>query len=583
MLENPIVTKVLRQSRRPSLRGALIVLGALWVLCLAAVGAAPSVVTAELWALPTYGQYTVFVVALLTVIIIPTISAALMTRWLGSEEFALLRQTPISDRDVVLGYTAAALIRLRVWLAIVLGLLPLLAIQMAATNYMDMYAHYPSAGELLRQLPMLLWIPGMILLGAAMGVVSVLRWGRSGLVLAVILMIAVLGIIGVRLYFIDTPGPGIANLYAELTLHLSRKCHFELACILSARMPTRLPVIVLFVAAPWLAAMALLARARWRELEHGLVRRTIEMGLAALIVIAPLLMDAWAVQQMRAYRDRLAENLYRSRESAFELFEQFERLGWLYDGKLNNVAIMHGDLHGAELSHLYARDALIGPSRLDDADLRGANLHGTQLGGASFRNADLRGASLYMTQAQSADFQGANLAGANLKGAYLGSANLEGANLEGVRMNALTLLPDNQYWSPDVDLAMFTDPDHPDFWMGYRVMHELLADRYALGRVDLSGLNLRGVIWESIALSDANLEGTDLRNTYLRDVYLHGANLRSTRFDGAVLDLVNFNTAIGLTCDQLLRVKRLTDVTLPDGTLITSRHNLEAWCAAHPD
>lgn len=576
MRNNPILNKTMRQSRRPSLRGALILLGTLWVVSLAAIWAAPGVVTAELWAVPTYGQYAVFIAAMLTVIIVPVISVALMARWLGGEEFALLRQTALSDRDVAMGYTAAALIRLRVWLAIALGLMPLLAIQVAASNYMDLYAHYPSPGELLRQLPMLLWVPGMILLGAAAGVIGVLRWGKSALVLAVILMIVVLGIIGIRVYFTNDPGlPFFYRLYD----HIDNQCHFELACLLSLRIPTWLPVIMIFVVAPWLAAIGLLARAHWREMEHHLVRQGIEMMLVTVIVIAPLLIDSWAVQQMRAYRDRLAGQLFINVEFPQRMPEQIRQLGWLYDGSLNGENFRQVDFQGEDLRYLYLRDANLMVIQFDDSDLRGANLHATNISGSRFRNADLRGASLYMTQAPSADFQGANLAGANLKGAVLIFANLEGANLNGARMNALTLLPDNQYWSPDVDLAQFTDPDRPDFWMGYRVMHELLADRYAMGGVDLSGLNLRGVMWESIALSDADLEGADLRDTYLRDVYLHGANLRFTKFDGAVLDLVNFNTATGLTCDQLLRVKRLADVTLPDGTLIKSRYNLDAWCS----
>jgi uncharacterized protein YjbI with pentapeptide repeats len=64
---------------------------------------------------------------------------------------------------------------------------------------------------------------------------------------------------------------------------------------------------------------------------------------------------------------------------------------------------------------------------------------------------------------------GANLQGASLFGAFLGGANLRRADLRGAvlkraNLDEFTILPDGTKWTPDTDMARFTDPDHPDFW-----------------------------------------------------------------------------------------------------------------------
>jgi len=58
----------------------------------------------------------------------------------------------------------------------------------------------------------------------------------------------------------------------------------------------------------------------------------------------------------------------------------------------------------------------------------------------------------------------ANLVGANLVGAYLRGAYLERAWLKGAQLSEDSILPDGTKWTPDTDIARFTDPDHPDFW-----------------------------------------------------------------------------------------------------------------------
>jgi uncharacterized protein YjbI with pentapeptide repeats len=58
----------------------------------------------------------------------------------------------------------------------------------------------------------------------------------------------------------------------------------------------------------------------------------------------------------------------------------------------------------------------------------------------------------------------ANLSGADLRGTNLRGADLEYAILEDAQWDETTVLPDDTYWTTEVDLARFTDPNHADFW-----------------------------------------------------------------------------------------------------------------------
>ena len=78
------------------------------------------------------------------------------------------------------------------------------------------------------------------------------------------------------------------------------------------------------------------------------------------------------------------------------------------------------------------RYANLGGADLRSANLRNANLRGADLGGANLGYADLRGADLRGADLRSADLRNANLRNANLGGANLGYADLRGADLRGV-------------------------------------------------------------------------------------------------------------------------------------------------------
>jgi hypothetical protein len=68
-------------------------------------------------------------------------------------------------------------------------------------------------------------------------------------------------------------------------------------------------------------------------------------------------------------------------------------------------------------------------ANLSGADLRGANLIGTELSEADLQGADLRGAILRGADLRWADLRGAILRGADLRRANLSRADLNGVNL----------------------------------------------------------------------------------------------------------------------------------------------------------
>ena len=104
------------------------------------------------------------------------------------------------------------------------------------------------------------------------------------------------------------------------------------------------------------------------------------------------------------------------------------------------------------------------PDRFRHAKLKRADLRGAQLDGSDWSYADLRKASLQNAYLACANLRRANLRHANLQATHLESANLQEASLRHAKLDEETILPDGTRWTPETKLARFTDPDHPDFW-----------------------------------------------------------------------------------------------------------------------
>jgi len=144
--------------------------------------------------------------------------------------------------------------------------------------------------------------------------------------------------------------------------------------------------------------------------------------------------------------------------------EELRRHGWLWDGSLQGANLLEADLQGANLTGANLQGADLFSAKLQRATLLRANLQGANLFQANLQEARLIGVNLQGAFLDGTNLQGANLFQADLQGASLEFANLREANLQWANLNENTTLPDGTKWTPDTNMARFTDPDHPDFW-----------------------------------------------------------------------------------------------------------------------
>ncbi|MEL6271347.1 MAG: pentapeptide repeat-containing protein [Chloroflexota bacterium] len=174
-------------------------------------------------------------------------------------------------------------------------------------------------------------------------------------------------------------------------------------------------------------------------------------GIGITVVIIDRINQRRAATQQREQDIKriIREMRSPSAEEGYRAAEEAQEMGILRDGTLNGVYLGTANLSGAKLWR---------------ANLSGAHMVGANLSGTTLRIANLSGAIPY-----DANLSGADLSGANLSGAMLGGANLSGAYLEGATFDEETTLPDNTKWTPDTDMARYTDPDHPDFWQAFYV------------------------------------------------------------------------------------------------------------------
>jgi hypothetical protein len=204
---------------------------------------------------------------------------------------------------------------------------------------------------------------------------------------------------------------------------------------------------------------------------QGLV---LNLGTEVIGAVATYLLFAWLIGRRELKRDLIARMGSRVHDVAIAAVEELRRYGWLTDGSLRGAILVGAKLEGAILVEANLEHAHLGGADLRGAFLRGANLQRALLVEAHLHHANLTFANLQKADLQKADLgianlQNADLTEANLKGALLSGTNLEGAilrqaNLEEVDYNPHVTLPDGTKWTPDTDMARFTDPDHSDFW-----------------------------------------------------------------------------------------------------------------------
>ena len=94
------------------------------------------------------------------------------------------------------------------------------------------------------------------------------------------------------------------------------------------------------------------------------------------------------------------------------------------------------------------------------------------------------GIKSFWTSLFGADLRGANLTLANLMDTNLTRANLQNAVFRMTKFDMDTTLPDGSKWTPDTEMARFTDPKHLNF---YRLSYPKLSARsgkYTASQVD---------------------------------------------------------------------------------------------------
>jgi hypothetical protein len=199
---------------------------------------------------------------------------------------------------------------------------------------------------------------------------------------------------------------------------------------------------------------------------------------AGALILSALLLFLVTVPNQRRETNELKRGLIREMRSsdngiALLAVEELAERGWLFDGTLQGAGLAGANLQGADLADADLRGATLVDANLQGADLANANLQRAFLIGANLQ-AILIGANLQGAFLVDADLQGASLVNADLQGALLGGASLQGADLlradlrKALLWDAVfdetTMLPDGTRWTPDTDMARFTDPNHPEFW-----------------------------------------------------------------------------------------------------------------------
>jgi len=174
------------------------------------------------------------------------------------------------------------------------------------------------------------------------------------------------------------------------------------------------------------------------------------MGAVPIYLILDRLIGNWDRREAAAKalearkKDLIAQMGSKVHDVAIEAVKDLRKEGWLTDGSLRGAFLWYAELQGAPLR---------------DADLQGVRLRFANLQGAILEIGKLQGADLTL-----ADLEGANLFAAKLQGASLRGATLLNADLQHATFDENTRLPDATNWTPDTDMARFTDPQHPAFW-----------------------------------------------------------------------------------------------------------------------
>ncbi len=174
-------------------------------------------------------------------------------------------------------------------------------------------------------------------------------------------------------------------------------------------------------------------------------------------------------------RDQLTRQFGSSvNEVARRAAEELRARGWLTDGTLQehdlrgahleDAKLWDADLQGVNFTWAKLKNANLNRVNFVGADLTQANLTAASCKYTDLRSANLFEAKLYRVNFLGADLRRANLKGAHLENSKLNEADLRGAILDDACFDEMTIMPDGEAWTPDTDIARFTDSHHAAHW-----------------------------------------------------------------------------------------------------------------------
>ena len=141
----------------------------------------------------------------------------------------------------------------------------------------------------------------------------------------------------------------------------------------------------------------------------------------------------------------------------------------LRNSDFTNTSLHHVDLQNSDIQSASFLLVKFFYCNLSGLDFSYQNLQDIQ-----FIGCDLSNTIFVNAQTFAADFSRANLTGAdlrrmdldisNLTGVDLTDADLTHAFLTTASMDKTTILPDGSSWTPETDIARFTDPSHEKYW-----------------------------------------------------------------------------------------------------------------------
>jgi uncharacterized protein YjbI with pentapeptide repeats len=176
---------------------------------------------------------------------------------------------------------------------------------------------------------------------------------------------------------------------------------------------------------------------------------------------------------------------------------------------------------------------------LSNRDLRGTDLRDVKFTGCSASNADFSGLDL-----SGSYFSGCNLSGSLFIQSNLTGTNLTNANMEGVNLSEANLL------------GAFLSYSNLTGAIG--LGSDSLSSSEAGSHINLGGLDLSGLSWDSRFImennfANANLEGASFQGSYMRFTNFEGANLTDANFSNSYES--NWLWQINFTNANLTRAK----------------------------